>query len=144
MANISAWDLRSGKTAGGVTGSLSFCHNGARTTTWDYQTAPAVPGLDVYDTFDDYANNGAFPSENALALGSVCSSQQWEDVSLDSNGEATSCAQSSHSCMMRDRGTKLTWSERVGSTSCGPRPSAPVIAQRWGAFPIGGCQRKKN
>ena len=57
---LTTWDIRSGKSAGGITGSIEFYKNMANTSPGTVSAA----GLDVYDTIDDYNKNGAFPTQN--------------------------------------------------------------------------------
>ncbi|MBC7533018.1 MAG: DUF1566 domain-containing protein, partial [Oligoflexus sp.] len=62
---LSVWDIRKGKSAGGIAGSIAFYKNMANTTLFDRTTGTgSAAGLDAYDTIDDYNNNGAFPTQN--------------------------------------------------------------------------------
>jgi hypothetical protein len=63
---LTTWDIRKGKTAGGIAGSLTFFKNMANTALFNRTNGTGgLAGLDVYDTIDDDNNlQAAFPSQN--------------------------------------------------------------------------------
>lgn len=68
-AAISSWDLRLGKTIAGVSGSFDLPRNMADTGTFDRLTGSgSVSGLDIYDSIDDFNNNGGFPTSAASGV----------------------------------------------------------------------------
>jgi hypothetical protein len=64
-ANFTGWDIRKKRNSSGTVLTFaglpsqgkSHCRNRANTTVFDNTTAPALVGLDVFDTIDDYNNN---------------------------------------------------------------------------------------
>ena len=62
---LTAWDIRTGKSAGGIAGSLDFYKNMSRLTTFNRTTgsgsSSSTTTADLYDAIDDYANNTTFP-----------------------------------------------------------------------------------
>jgi hypothetical protein len=63
-SQLSAWDIRAGKSAAGISGRIAFYKNGADLTRFDRATgAGGIVGLDIYDTLDDFNGGGAFPSQ---------------------------------------------------------------------------------
>jgi hypothetical protein len=114
-----AWDIRIGKVVNGVTGKLKVnCRNLANTVLYDNTTAPAVSGLDKFDTIDNFNNgSGAFPSENPWGSADyVCDEDNWQDVSVESDGTtSTACSQDSDECMFKDLISGLIWTEYLGA-----------------------------
>ena len=62
---LTVWDIRKGKSAGGIAGSIAFYKNMANTSFFNRTTGTgSAAGLDVYDTIDDANSNGSFPTQN--------------------------------------------------------------------------------
>ena len=83
-SKFTGWDIRKRRSASGAVLSFaglpsqgkSHCRNQARTGVWDYQTAPAITGLDFFDTIDDLNNNvtglpGSVPAWTMVIGGST-------------------------------------------------------------------------
>lgn len=111
IAAISNYDIRAGKTLGGISGLIKFCRNSANNTIFNNATAPAISGLDWFDSIDDYNNNlTGLPGNNPGTANDVCSTAEWQDVT--SGG----CISSGAECMYKDRVTNLVWAEVPAST----------------------------
>ena len=88
---LTAWDIRVGKSAGGIAGSLDFYKNMSRLTTFNRTTgsgsSSSTTTADLYDSIDDYANNGNFPvtaptawrSATGAGWTTVTSNQKYKD-----------------------------------------------------------------
>ena len=64
VSAIGPYDIRLGKNAGGIAGSLVFAKNMALTSSFDRTAGTgAVTGLDKFDTIDDLNNGGALPTQ---------------------------------------------------------------------------------
>ena len=64
------WNVRYGVTVGGITGKLKVnCRNMVDTRTFDNKRDPARAGADVFDTIDDWNNDGNYPSTNPWSGG---------------------------------------------------------------------------
>lgn len=123
---ISAWDIRNGKTAGGVSGNITFPRNMAHATTYDRSAGTASSaGVDVFDTVDDTNSNGvgfvfptAAPSGWEQATGA-----NWLRDSASDNGDgagsggvaSNSICDGTEDCVYVDRLTGSYWA-RVTST----------------------------
>jgi hypothetical protein len=85
-ANFTGWDIRkkrSGITpfapltfAGLTSQAKSHCRNRANFSVWNYNISPGLPGLDFFDTIDDFNNNiiglpGTIPAWTMLIGGST-------------------------------------------------------------------------
>lgn len=110
-----AWDVRKGKTMGGVAGSLKFCTNGSTLTVFNNNNSPATSALDLWDSIDDFNNgNTGIPTQNGLSSvgGELCSSANWQDLTADG-----ACSSSTDFCMYKDLISNLTWTETIGSAN---------------------------
>ena len=64
------WNVRYGVTVGGITGKLKVnCRNMVDTATWDNSDGLAGAEADVFDTIDDWNNDGNYPSTNPWSGG---------------------------------------------------------------------------
>jgi hypothetical protein len=116
-----SWDIREGVTIGGEAGEIAFYKNMAYTTLFDRSTGDgAASGLDVYDTLDDYRNNGAFPTENNTGWAQATGGNWILDPSNDNGaGGGTSSngtCDGGEACVFLDRITNLMWAQNNGTT----------------------------
>ena len=58
---IDAWDIRRGKSAGGINGKIAIFQNGISSEHYNNVISPGLFGDDVYDTLDDRMASGGFP-----------------------------------------------------------------------------------
>lgn len=111
---VNDWDLRAGVNIGGTIGKLKVdCKNGAKIGAYDNNLAPAIGGLDKWDTITDFANGGSFPTENPWgSADNICDSSIWEDHSKLADGvTSTTCSISSDQCVYKDKITNIMWSQ---------------------------------
>lgn len=104
------WDIRKGKTVGGMAGEITFHKNMANTTLFDRNS----DGLDIYDTIDDYNNGGAFPTQNNTgwdqATGANWLRESTSDNGVGSGGVAADgLCNGTEGCIFTDRLTGLSW-----------------------------------
>ncbi|MBC7532418.1 MAG: DUF1566 domain-containing protein [Oligoflexus sp.] len=114
---LSTWDIRAGKTAGAISGSLSFYKNLAQLTTFNRTTGTdsnaSTTVADIYDTIDDYNSAGAMPSQ--VPTGFTAPGSNWLRDSLsDSNANGT--CDGSEACVYKDLTTGLLWAKDDTST----------------------------
>jgi hypothetical protein len=123
---ISAWDLRYGKSAGGLTGQIrTSCQNRITSTIYNQDgvvnNSGGVAGtsFDWWDTIDNWNNNAAtLPQTNIAGFGaeSVCDAATvWSDVTTDG-----SCNAAADDCVFYDRITQRYWSETFPTTGAAP------------------------
>jgi hypothetical protein len=109
---ISGWDLRIGKTFGGVSGGLKFCRNQINTSVYNY-TGQAYPlNLDSYGTIDDYNNsNPGMPGTIVSGWSNyTCGASNWQDISTTGTRCASGGGSGADVCQMRDLLTMQIWS----------------------------------
>jgi hypothetical protein len=105
---ISAWDIRTGKSAGGLAGKLAFYKDGADLGFFDRASGTGgASGIDMYDSIVDYAGNGAFPQ--AVPAGWLAvTGDNWErDPTSDTDGDGT--CNGAEACAYRDLTTNVVW-----------------------------------
>lgn len=116
-----AWDVRKGKTIGGVAGEITFYKNMANTALYDRTTGDgAVAGLDVYDTIDDYNNGGIFPTQNNIGWDQAAGTNWVMDPAND-NGMTGGTASNGicdggEACVFKDRLTNMMWAKNDATT----------------------------
>jgi hypothetical protein len=103
-AKISDSGLAYGLSVAGIDGRNKFCRNGANTSLFDNTDAPAQPGLDYYDSIDDYNNWGYLPGESAFGPANHCAESNWNNPAGD-----FACTTGSADCMFRDLMTGIYW-----------------------------------
>ena len=110
-AFLSMWDIRAGKTVGGISGNLHFYKNMASTTLYNRNTGTASnASLDIYDTIDDYNNNGTFPNQNPWPAPMISPGMNWvRDIQSDSDMSNT--CNGAEDCVYRDMVTHMLWSK---------------------------------
>ncbi len=118
---LSPWDIRMGKTAGGVAGSISFYKNMAATSFYNRTSGTgAAAGLDVYDTIDDVRNSGAFPTEaNAgwdQATGASWIRDSVSDTGAGGGTAADGLCNGTEACVYRDQITGVFWAQATATT----------------------------
>jgi hypothetical protein len=113
---ISAWDIRAGKTAGGLAGKLVFYANMADTTLFDRTTgAGGASGLDAYDTIDDYADDGVFPTQNPWSPPMSVPGANWlRDAASDTDTDGA--CNGAEACVYKDLITGLLWQKDDDAT----------------------------
>jgi hypothetical protein len=114
-AAISAWDVRAGKTAGGLAGKLVFYTNMADTTLFDRTSGTGgASGADTYDTIDDNRNGGAVPTQNPWSAPMTAPGANWlRDAASDTDTDGT--CNGGEACVYRDLATGLLWQEDDGA-----------------------------
>lgn len=120
MSNISTWDLRKGKTAGGIAGSLTFYKNMANTALFNRTNGTgALTGIDAFDTIDDYNNGGSFPTQNPSgwdqATGANWQRDSLSDTGTNGSGASNGICDGSEVCVYKDQFTGLFWLKGDGS-----------------------------
>ena len=118
-----AWDIRTGKTVGGTAGSLTFYKNMATLTVFNRTTGTSANAstsvADAYDTIDDFADNGSFPTNAPPGFGAVPGSN-WLRDSVSDNGAGGGTAsngacEGTEDCVYQDRITGLYWAKDDGT-----------------------------
>ena len=118
---ISAWDIRKGKTVGGLAGEIVFYKNMANTKTFNRTSGTsAADGVDLYDTIDDYNSNGAFPNQNPKGWDQATGANWLRDsVSDDGSGSSgianDGLCNGGETCVYIDRISGLRWLRDNGS-----------------------------
>jgi hypothetical protein len=111
---ISAWDIRQGKTMGGIAGQLTFYKSRSNLPRFDRQSgAGALTGIDIYDSIDDYNGGGAFPAQGPVGW-PVWNTTHWvrDAASDDGAGGGTAddgACNGSEDCVYADRIAALLW-----------------------------------
>jgi hypothetical protein len=129
-ASITAWDLRYGKSAGGLTGQIrTTCQNRITNTIYNFDGTVTAAGStagtsnDWWDTVDNWnANAATLPQGNISGFGaeSVCDAATiWSDVTSDGT-----CNAPGDDCIFYDRITQLYWSETNPATGVAPTATA--------------------
>lgn len=137
-SNIDPWDIRVGKTVGGVQGKLKVnCRNRINSSIYNYDGNIASIGnvrytsgvsLDIWDTIQDSnAYNAGLPPNIALAWSydtdcggievSSGDGNVWKDVTTTESGEQSTCSVDSARCTMQDKITGIWWSKRQSNAS---------------------------
>jgi hypothetical protein len=102
------WDIRIGKTVGGISGQLVFHKNMAELSTFNRTTmSGAAVGLDIYDTLDDFNNAGPFLTQSPVGWPGVNPSNWLRDPTTD-NGAGAGVAgdglcNGTEDCIFKDR-----------------------------------------
>jgi hypothetical protein len=109
---LSSWDIRRGKTVGGIRGRLKFCKNAANLAVYDETVPPAKLGADIFDTIDDN-NNGTpgVPSEIQPGVDDTCGASVWQAGGIDAAAKIGFCNEPDDQCTYDDLLTELSWSE---------------------------------
>lgn len=126
---ISGWDLRYGKTAGGIAGQLRFNRNASNLNVYNRVVGTAsssdtsIP--DPYDMIDDYAFHATLNPTGTFPTG-VPADQTWfADVSswlrdslsdVGGGGMGNGLCDGTEECVYLDRITGLRWSKERGSS----------------------------
>ena len=110
---LTAWDIRQGKSAGGISGSIAFYKNAIDPAIYDQDGLPdntastAGSTNDIWDTIDDYANNGTFPSgvpASPPANWHIATGANWTDITISAD------------TTYRDELTGLEWTDDDATT----------------------------
>lgn len=111
-ANITAWDLRTGKTFGGVSGGLKAnCRNGVNSTLYntDNVTFPILDTAGVsndwWDTSDDSA--GIMTRVSAWSTDTVCDASSWQDMTTIDGGSTHIACDPESTCIYQENNTGL-------------------------------------
>jgi hypothetical protein len=131
-SNIDPWDIRVGKTVGGVQGKLKVsCRNRINSNIFNYDgdiasigTGIRVGGLalDFWDTVDDYSSSAfVIPPDIASDWGETTDcfgletingdNNVWKDVTTTISGETSNCSADTARCTLQDKITNLWWSK---------------------------------
>lgn len=113
-SKLESVDLRMGRTVAGISGSLDFFKNMANTTLYDRTAgAGSQPGLDVYDTIDDHANNTGFPNQVPPGFTKASGSHWVRDAASDDGlaggTAADGLCNGGETCLVKDRLSGLLW-----------------------------------
>ncbi len=124
---ISVWDIRKGKTAGGLDGELAFYKSMVGAFNRASGTG-AHGGADVFDTVNDINDNGAFPMTvptvtnggAAVAGWYQATGANWVRDAQSDNGAGGGTAgnglcEGSEHCVFKDLLTGLYWTRHDGS-----------------------------
>lgn len=112
------WDIRLGKSAGGVLGQLVYYKNMADTATFNRVTgAGASAGLDLYDTLDDYNLNGAIFLSETPGAWPPQNPANWLRDPVTDNGIGAGVlndglCNGTEDCIFKDRLTGIYWTKR--------------------------------
>ena len=118
---ITAWDIRSGKTAGGIAGEIAFYKNMVDTSTYNRTSGTGgLAGADVYDTIDDSNSSGSFPT-TAPGGWEQATGANWlrDPASDDGTGGGTASdglCNGSEDCVYQDQLTGLFWIQDDATT----------------------------
>lgn len=110
----SPWDIRKGKTVGGVVGNISFYKNMANTAYFNRTTGTgASASIDSYDTIDDFNNAGAFPTQNNVGWDQA-TGVNWildpaNDTGVGGGVAADGICNGTEACVYKDQITGLIW-----------------------------------
>lgn len=121
VSGISGWDLRAGKTIGGISGDLVFYRNMVNTNLFDrISGSGSLPGVDIYDTIDDFNNNNLagsiIPTTNPWLPPIMVPGPNWQRDKL-SDDNANSLCESNEACVEKDLTTDLLWAKDDGNTT---------------------------
>ncbi|RYZ51333.1 MAG: DUF1566 domain-containing protein, partial [Proteobacteria bacterium] len=115
---LNSWDIRTGKSAGGIAGAITFFKNQAKISFFDRQTGTgAVTGVDYYDTVEDLNSGSDLPAGFVANTG-----QAWaRDPSSDTGGGALTnngICDAGEDCVYKDRVSGMYWAkgDKVGYT----------------------------
>lgn len=116
-----AWDIRKGKTVGGVAGNITFYKNMANTTLFNRTTGTgSAAGLDIYDTIDDYNNGGTLPTQNNTGWDQPTGANWIMDSANDVGGgggtSGDNLCSGTEACVFKDQITNLMWAKDNGTS----------------------------
>ncbi len=116
-SGISAWDIRKGVSVVGISGEIFFPKNMATLSTFNRDSGTAanasITVADIYDTIEDYNNNGAFPIANPTGWNQSTGGNWIMDSTNDSNSNGI--CDGAEACVFKDRFTGLIWSKDAGA-----------------------------
>jgi hypothetical protein len=139
--SLSAWDLRYGKVAGGLTGQIrTTCQNKINSALYNHDgtltNSAVITGTsnDPWDTIDNWNDDAdILPSVaiNGTGVEQTCntSTNVWMDVTADGT-----CNAPEDDCIFYDRMTQLYWSESFPTTN-----TAPSVASANWAYTVNYC-----
>ncbi len=110
-SQITPWDIRAGKSVGGIAGSIRFNRNSAKLAVFNRTTGTAASTstsvADAYDTIDDYNNNAGLPSDLPAGFPAAAPSDWLRDPVSDS--DSNGLCNGSEQCVYKDRITGFYW-----------------------------------
>jgi hypothetical protein len=115
---LASWDIRHGKTAGGIAGQLLFLKDSVSLASFD--RAP-LGTIDFYDTIDDYNVNGTvYPTTTVAGWYSPANTDVWQrdaasDTGVGGGVASNGACDGTEECIYIDRLTGLSWA-RANST----------------------------
>jgi hypothetical protein len=116
LSKISPWDIRFGKTVGGVGGAISKCRNTANLAVFDVSdsdpTTPFVIGRDPYDSVDEANFSGSqLPSDAIFGEQYACGLAHWALLNAQGGigGNLSNCNSTNSQCVAVDLQAKMAW-----------------------------------
>ncbi len=124
---LSAWDLRYGKTAGGLTGQIrTLCQNRINSAVYNQDAMPnnnagtAGTSYDWWDSVDNWNNNSdVLPTVNLPGFGDGATCDTTTNIWMDMTSDGT-CNANTDDCVFYDRITQQYWSESYPVTGAAP------------------------
>jgi hypothetical protein len=113
---ISAWDIRQGKSVGGIAGQLTFYKSRSDLTRFNRTSGTgALAGIDIYDSIDDYNASGALPTQAPTAWPAWNATHWQRDAGSDDGaGGGTAgdgICNGGEDCVYADRIAALLWAQ---------------------------------
>ncbi|RYF62239.1 MAG: hypothetical protein EOO39_30650, partial [Cytophagaceae bacterium] len=113
---VSSWDIRAGKTLGGISGAITFNSNLAQLSSFNRTSGTGASSsttvADNYDLLDDFPT-GTIPSE--LPSGAQIAVNNWLRDSL-SDSNANGLCDGVENCVYKDQLTNLLWARDDGTS----------------------------
>lgn len=111
---ISSWDIRKGKTAGGIGGALALYKNMANLSLYNRSMGTgALTGIDIYDTIDDNNNSSTTIPTQAPTGWDQATGANWERDSVSDTGGGSKAGNQTcdggEICVYKDQISKLFW-----------------------------------
>jgi hypothetical protein len=108
---ISSWDIRQGKTLGGIKGGLKFCSPSTGLPMVGETLSSSLTGAEKADGGDDGNIEAPQPEEELFRSDETCSPSVWQAGGIDSGSSVGFCNDAEDQCTYKDILTGLTWSE---------------------------------
>ena len=140
VANISTWDLRVGKSFGGVSGALKTnCRNTITSSYFNVSSNYSTrfdTSNDYWDTLND--TNG-FPLEKVTAWsdGVYCDSTTWTDVTTTDGGNTNVSCGTGGICIYQDKITNLKITRLQGAATSWAAAISACSNSTYGGYPVG-------
>lgn len=128
---ISAWDIRAGRTAGGIAGNLDFFKS--LIASFDRTAGDgAAAGPDSYDTVDDYNNNSTVPTTAVNGWPTSLTAGWLREPTSDTDSDGQCDA--GEDCVLIDRIANLHWMKYDGTARLWEDAITHCVNSTYGSF----------